>query len=321
MNGARASSFSLCRKVAVIATAMLVSLLVLGMFGRFFWIFDLLTHFTPYLALVLLLSSTMALFCGERRIAIVGLLLCIASALQIVPYVRPRPAPALEQSERFRLVTFNIWHHNSEVARVARFLEHSDADVLVIQEATAMQARQLQQRLTSYRYALLDGTIDDGTIVFSRWPIDDAQYLELADRGARAASLSLRWRDRSVQILGVHLHWPLGRRVSKFRNAELHGLANLAANETARPLLVAGDFNITQWSSYYQQFVKDSTLSDADWGQGLQASWPSVLGPLGISIDHCLHSGHWDVIATRTGPELGSDHLPVIVDLQLRAMR
>ncbi|HEU4601170.1 MAG TPA: endonuclease/exonuclease/phosphatase family protein, partial [Steroidobacteraceae bacterium] len=97
-------------------------------------------------------------------------------------------------------------------------------------------------------------------------------------------------------------------------------LAKLAANNAARPLLVAGDFNITPWSSYYQQFVKDSTLSDSDWGQGLPASWPSVLGPLGIRIDHCLHSAHWDVIATHTGPELGSDHLPVTVDLQLRAV-
>jgi endonuclease/exonuclease/phosphatase (EEP) superfamily protein YafD len=319
MNGALASSVSLCRKIAVTVTVTASALLLLSVLGRWLWIFDLLTHFRPHLAAALLLSSVVALLCGERRLAIVGLLLVAAAAVPIAGYTRARSATSPMRSPQFRLVTFNIWHHNSETSRVARFFEQSGADVLVIQEATPMHARMLRQQLPSYRYAMLDGTSDDGTIVFSRWPIDDAHYIELTEGGANTASVNIHWRDQVVQILGVHLHWPLGPGVSRFRNAELRGLATLAKKEESQPLLVAGDFNITPWSSFYREFVEESALTDADLGQRLQASWPSILGPFGMRIDHCLHSGHWAVIETRTGPELGSDHLPVIVDLRLRA--
>jgi endonuclease/exonuclease/phosphatase (EEP) superfamily protein YafD len=319
MNGALASSLSLCRKIAVTVTVTASALLLISALGRWSWILDLLTHFRPHLAVALLSSSLVALFCGERRLASVGLLLVSAAAVPIVGYTRARPVTFQRSAPAFRLVTFNIWHHNSETARVAQFLEHTDADVLVIQEATPMHARQLRQQLPSYPYSMLDGTLDDGTIVFSRWPIDDGHYVELTEGGAHTASISIRWREHPVQLLGVHLHWPLGPKVSRFRNAELVGLASLAKNIDSRPLLVAGDFNITPWSSFYRDFVDESKLIDADLGQRLQASWPSVLGPFGMRIDHCLHSQHWDVIETSTGPELGSDHLPVIVDLRLRA--
>lgn len=310
---------SLCRKVAVTLTVTASAALLASALGRWFWIFDLLTHFRPHLAVLLLIGSAAALFCGERRLAVVGLLLVVAAAVPIVGYTRARPLDVQPNASQFRLVTFNIWHHNSETSRVAEFLEHSEADVLVIQEATPMHARLLRQQLASYRYSMLDGTLDDGTIVFSRWPLQDSQYVELAPGGARVASITVRWRDHPIQLLGVHLHWPLGSRVSRFRNAELVTLATMSKDAASRPLLVAGDFNITPWSSFYRRFVRDSQLTDADLGQRLQASWPSILGPFGIRIDHCLHSQHWDAVETRTGPELGSDHLPVIVDLRLRA--
>lgn len=36
---------------------------------------------------------------------------------------------------------------------------------------------------------------------------------------------------------------------------------------------------------------------------------------LGIPIDHCLAGDEIDVLEFRTGPTLGSDHRPVIVDI------
>jgi endonuclease/exonuclease/phosphatase (EEP) superfamily protein YafD len=310
---------SLCRKIAVALTAMLVLLLLASVLGSWLWLFDLLTNFRLHFAVLLLVTSIASGFCRAWRSAAIGLLCVAIVAIPAVPYVRDRASTAQPGKSTLRLVTFNVWHHNTEIGRIAQFLEEAHADILVIEEATPMHARFLRQQLISYPYALLDGTSDDGTIVFSRWPLREAQYVELVDGGARAAILQVQWHDQLIQVIGTHLHWPLGRSVARYRNSELKVLAKVAANAAAQPLLVAGDFNITPWSSFYREFVRDSQLHDADLGQGLQASWPSVLGPLlGIRIDHCLHSPHWQTIATRTGPELGSDHLPVIADLQLR---
>jgi endonuclease/exonuclease/phosphatase (EEP) superfamily protein YafD len=322
INGAPASAAVLCRKIAATCTAILIVLLLASALGRWIWLLDLLANFRVHLAVLLLISSAASWLCRARWLAMLGLLFVAAVAATAFPYLRARTDAVPNENPTLRLVTFNVWHHNIEISRVAKFFEQSDADVLVIEEATPMHARLLRQQLPSYRYAFLEGTSDDGTIVFSRWPLVQSQYVELVPGGARAALLQLRWHDRLVQVIGAHLHWPLGRSVSRYRNAELQALAALAANAASRPLLVAGDFNITPWSSFYREFVRDSKLADADLGQGVQASWPAVLGPrLGIRIDHCLHSQHWQTIATRTGPELGSDHLPVIADLRLRDVR
>ena len=42
------------------------------------------------------------------------------------------------------------------------------------------------------------------------------------------------------------------------------------------------------------------------------------LGWMGIPIDHVLHRGFSSPVNMRLGPDIGSDHLPVVVDLPTR---
>ena len=39
------------------------------------------------------------------------------------------------------------------------------------------------------------------------------------------------------------------------------------------------------------------------------------LGPLGIPIDHLLHSAELQIVDRRTGPDVGSDHRGLVVDI------
>ncbi len=47
---------------------------------------------------------------------------------------------------------------------------------------------------------------------------------------------------------------------------------------------------------------------------GLRPSWGSTLG---IPIDHVLATSHWRAASQQRGPELGSDHWPLLVELNL----
>lgn len=42
---------------------------------------------------------------------------------------------------------------------------------------------------------------------------------------------------------------------------------------------------------------------------------------LAVQLDHCLHTQELSVTAFRTGGDIGSDHLPIIVDLSFRRHR
>lgn len=78
-----------------------------------------------------------------------------------------------------------------------------------------------------------------------------------------------------------------------------------------------GDFNMTPWSPKFRQLVADSHLRDTVRGFGLQPTWPAGAPQFWIPIDHVLVSPDILVVDRRVGPDLGSDHYPVIVDIQL----
>jgi endonuclease/exonuclease/phosphatase (EEP) superfamily protein YafD len=78
-----------------------------------------------------------------------------------------------------------------------------------------------------------------------------------------------------------------------------------------------GDLNATPWSRPFHRFVGRSGLCDSRAGFGVQASFPAASALLRIPIDHVLVSCVIGVRNRRIGRDVGSDHLPVIVDLVL----
>jgi endonuclease/exonuclease/phosphatase (EEP) superfamily protein YafD len=80
-------------------------------------------------------------------------------------------------------------------------------------------------------------------------------------------------------------------------------------------LILAGDFNVTGWSYWFQNMRDTMKLRDTRQGFGIQPSWPVQLPILLIPIDHVLVSEQFIVLNRRTGKNVGSDHYPVYVEL------
>jgi endonuclease/exonuclease/phosphatase (EEP) superfamily protein YafD len=77
---------------------------------------------------------------------------------------------------------------------------------------------------------------------------------------------------------------------------------------------VLGDLNMTVWSPYYKSFVEKTKLHNTRTGFGILPTWPAQSPLLFIPLDHCLVSEDIKVLHTRTGRNVGSDHLPLITD-------
>ena len=115
------------------------------------------------------------------------------------------------------------------------------------------------------------------------------------------------------QLLATHPLPPISVDYARLRDEQLARIGALAAGLDG-PLLLLGDLNITPWSHPYRRLMRDSGLSDGATGFGVQPTWPAGKPPLWIPIDHTLHSEAVVVLDRRVGPDLGSDHYPVIVD-------
>ncbi len=311
---ARSAAFPI-RKFLAVGVILLWLALLAGMLGRYAWPLDLFAHFRLHYCALFSALAIALLYVGRRILAIASLVGAVVSAIPVVSYVWIPAQPASARSEAFRVVSINVWFRNHDYARIAEYLRTTNADAIVMQEATRPAAMRLQALLPAYRYAHIDNEWH-GAAVFSKWPLAAAASRPLAMYGSRAAYVQIDWRGSRFALLGVHLHWPLGARNARARNEELVVVSALARAQTG-PLLVVGDFNTTQWSHHFQNAVRTSDLSDCARGQQVATSWPSYASWIGIRIDHCLASRHWRVIDMRTGPHVGSDHRPLIVDLAL----
>jgi endonuclease/exonuclease/phosphatase (EEP) superfamily protein YafD len=313
-SGVRAA---LLKRVSFVVFAT-VTLLLLSLLGRSVWLFDLLTHFRVHYVVALAVSGAAMLILREWRGGLIAAAAALLVAIPLFDYVRPVEAtPPANRAQVLRVISINTWFRNEDLTSLARYVETSDADVVVMQELSATRAHDLARQLPSFPHAHLDSAGATDTVVFSRWPITDANVAPLTADGTSAIILTVQWGDRTIHVMGVHLHWPLGPREAARRNAELAGIAALAQAER-EPLVVLGDFNVTPWSPHFVNMLASSGLKDCSLGQGLLPTWPSQARFVGIRIDHCLASAHWRTVDAWTGPHVYSDHRPMGVALELR---
>jgi endonuclease/exonuclease/phosphatase (EEP) superfamily protein YafD len=302
------------RRIAVASLITLWCALLAAMLGRYAWPLELFSHFRVQYALLFLILAIALFALRSPLLGAVSAAGAVLAAIPIVSYMGVQTARAETGSPSFRVVTFNTWFRNRDYATIGSFLEKMQPDVIVLEELGHDEGVKLGSYLYSYPYSHNDPQ-RHGAVVFARWPIVRTESLVLTDGPARGAQVTLDWNGTQVTVLGVHLHWPLGPGNSRMRNAELQTIATFAATHPG-PLIVAGDFNVTPWSRHFRAALERSGLNDSAAGHGLAPSWPAQFPPLGLRIDHCWISRHWRSTAVRLGPSLGSDHLPLIADLE-----
>jgi endonuclease/exonuclease/phosphatase (EEP) superfamily protein YafD len=119
-----------------------------------------------------------------------------------------------------------------------------------------------------------------------------------------------------LNLIATHPLPPIGAAYAAERNAQLQAVGE-AAVDLDSPVIVAGDLNTTSWSPCFRDLLSTSQLRDSRRGWGIHPTWPGPLAALGIPIDHVLVSPEIEIVRRVVGPQIGSDHRPVLVDLSV----
>jgi endonuclease/exonuclease/phosphatase (EEP) superfamily protein YafD len=153
-----------------------------------------------------------------------------------------------------------------------------------------------------------------GVLVMSRYPLLESELLVLAPGGEPFVRARLGVDGSPVELIGVHAAWPLGAENSRIRNQELAALSAMALS-APKPLVIAGDLNISPHSPHFQALLAGGGLRSASAERRWAPTWPTFFLAAGIEIDHVLLSGPIAARRFETGSAVGSDHLPIVVDL------
>jgi endonuclease/exonuclease/phosphatase (EEP) superfamily protein YafD len=217
-----------------------------------------------------------------------------------------------------KIALVNINHANTAYARFFAWAEAQPLDVLVVQEINQGWADELKGLHQQYPFSIvLPRERGSGIALYSRMPME-SNSLDLREGNDRPGiQVSLTIGKRKMNIVSFHPRAPIRKGHFALRNRMLAAAAD-QLRDMGNPKICIGDFNTSPWSHYYRGFLQQTQLRDGRNARGLLPTWPTFLifGWLMIPIDHCLVSNDILVVKMKTGEDIGSDHLPLVADLE-----
>jgi endonuclease/exonuclease/phosphatase (EEP) superfamily protein YafD len=312
-----AALLKILRVVLGLSLLLLVGLTVTSFVGRL-RLLELTSHFRLYYLIAAAVGVAVAITLRTKALIAIAVLVALVNLLPVVPYYRTPVTRLPGPTQPLKLLLANVMHDNSRYDELRSLVTREDPDVLVLQEYTTAWETATAEVRSKYPFSLAAPKPGGaGLALFSRYPLNEARVVDFDISQHDGIFASININGTVVSLVTIHPLTPM--RADKFasRNHQLAETAGLLAATTG-PKILLGDLNTTIWSPYYRDLVRDSGMRDARLGFGVLGSWPSPLpGFLRLPIDNCLVSSEVRVDGIRTGPIIGSDHLPVIVEVSV----
>ncbi len=270
------------------------------------WMIDLASHW-QWLYVAVLLLCTPLLAWKDRR----WLMLIVLAVLPWFTASSTAP-PANHDGPSLSVVVANVNAANSNPATFIDWLNNRQADVVAVVEVSPQLGIDLET-LVAFPHRVIQPRNDAfGIALLSRFPLSDMQVIDDND-GIPHIEAQVAWPQQAFDIVVFHPVPPMAPEFHALRDIKLTAIAR-HHQDIARPVVVAGDLNATPWSSAFTGLAELDLRRAGD----LSPTWPAIFkGRFGIPIDHLLVSSRWRVHDAHIGPDIGSDHLPIEVVLQL----
>ncbi len=260
---------------------------------------------------------------------------------------------SIAQNSSTRVMTYNIRYANNNFGEewvnrrdlVAEMMRFHNPHIIGIQEALAEQVDYLSKQFPNYQIVgvgredgkeggefsplFISGSysiINFGTFWLSETPnIPSSGWDAALNRIATWALIKEKFSGKSIFVINTHLdHQGM---VARLESVKLI-LSKIKENSNDYPVILTGDFNFTQDSDAYNFIIEDGLLQDSwyksKYNYGTNITFNDFGKPLTklVKIDYIFVSNnvnvvHHAVIGDKFNNSYPSDHMPVIVDVEI----
>jgi endonuclease/exonuclease/phosphatase (EEP) superfamily protein YafD len=305
--------------VLLVIPAVLIAVISLASFaGAWVWWLDVLANFRAQYVVVLAVLGLIIVSSRWRRTGVAILAVALVNAFFVAPLFFGSPGEPVAGAPEVRMMSFNLLSTNEHYNEVIEYIEANAPDIVLLHEAS--RPWEVAMESSGLDYQIVRGRSDNlifGTLVLAAQSVDAASF-GFAEGDGRAIALTYQpegW-PVPVKVLSSHPVAPTTGERAALRDAQL-GFAAEWAGQQDGAYLVVGDLNASPWSSPFRSLASDGGLRNSQIGFGLQPTFSAnTIFPLRVPIDHLLHSDDLRVRDRRLGPPMGSDHFPLLVDLQ-----
>ena len=304
------------KRLVQASPAILIAILLLGRryqleLGHLLSMAYLFWDYVLILAIALLLA--LAVFFKPFRVPAL-----LAATIVCIDFVSPtlldwyrNTGPA--SGPTLKVITFNWLGDGRDRNEIYAWLQEEKPDIVAVQEIG-----EFERGVMTTLYGLFPfhtKPVPD-VMILSKYPITKQASKTLDLNSMVRAELNVQ--DRRVVVWNIHPSTLKELAEVKARDHYLADVAQYVRHET-EAVLMMGDFNATRWDPGFRSIVKAGELHEQPElvEQPTRMAIRKGLPFFGSPIDHILTSRGNVLSDCRTGPNLGSDHKPVICNLTL----
>lgn len=284
---------------------------------------DMLSNFYLHFSLVGTILFFVALHWRLPRTALVSVAIatiCFGLAfsydrVSVVQQTQASDAP----NGRFTIMTFNAWEQAKTMNRLIGFLKEAQPDFVILQEITLKDWRALKAVKSIYPYTSYCDDWLCGVAMLSKHKWNSVQARNFGPHKLPLITATFGPDLNGLTLMAVHSarpHWKYSTQREQFEH-----LADHLKSKPQSPILMAGDLNASVFSALLRDFAATSRLKSAGtftvtWPQRLRQFGYFQLPFLQLDLDHFFVTPNLKIIHKRRGPDLGSDHRPLLLDFE-----
>lgn len=315
----RKETLDILTLLAFLAVVLLSVPIVAGFFGTVHPALDSLGHFRAHFGVLMALIALPLLATSLGREAAIALVFALGACATTLPGLAANKRTFFtaqpEFSPAYRLLHMNLRFDSAEPELALALIERVDADVITLNEVSAMWEDLLTPVGATYPHRVICRAPGRpwGSAILSRRAFVLGKAPQCADRGSMAVA-SVDFGGQSVDVVALHLGWPWPYEQASQIDGIVQSLASLGPSA-----LLAGDFNASPWSASVRRVAAAGALELLPWSgpTWLPLGAPEFLRFGGLTLDHVLMKGDVIVHDARRLERVGSDHLPVLVEFSL----
>ncbi len=214
--------------------------------------------------------------------------------------------------------TANVRQKNDDFNSLIESIQNIAPDVVLLTETNQEWLNEVAALKNDYpHFTEMPLENSYGMALYSKFPFEKAEFKFLIDDEVPSVHAILNIKNQRVAFVGLHPKPPAPwTKDDKNKDRELLAVARMTHADKL-PTVVSGDLNDVCWSDITQKFKKISGLKDPRVGRGFYSTYNANIPLARIPIDHFFLSAHFKLLKMRRLPYIGSDHFPVMVEVNL----
>lgn len=286
---------------------------------------DLFSHFKLqyfYLAIFFLFSFSYLSFFKKKFIlfAIVSILIMGINFVSLKPFFN-QSFSINGHNKDIRVGLFNVLTSNKKYALVIKEIENENPDIVIAQETNSLWLENIASLKEKYPFFIEHPRDDNfGIALYSKLPILEKSVEFWTEDEVPVVKVLFEKENKRILLYAVHTLPPVSKEYFLTRNEMLKNINQIIVQNNKKNIIIAGDFNTTNYSPNYKKYIGDANIFDAyiKLGNIFDGSWNVKHPPfMRITLEHVLSTKDITPITYKKGSDIGSDHFPVFVDFSL----